>query len=42
MVRYSQLEQVAGYPGDNVTIPILLVNRGKANPRNIMYYSGSR
>ena len=36
MVQRSRLEEVAGDPGDNVTIPIPLVDRGKGDPRNIM------
>ena len=36
MVQRSRLEQVAGDSGDNVTIPIPLVDRGKGDPRNIM------
>ncbi|XP_046560064.1 uncharacterized protein LOC124269094 [Haliotis rubra] len=36
MVKRSRLEHVAGNPGDNVTIPIPLVDRGKGEPRNIM------
>ncbi|KAK6195883.1 hypothetical protein SNE40_001219 [Patella caerulea] len=36
MVKRSRLEHVAGNPGDNVTIPIPLVDRGKGDPRNIM------
>ena len=36
MVQFSRLEQVAGDPGNNVTIPISLVDRGKGDPRNIM------
>ena len=36
MVQRSRLEQVAGDPGDKVTIPILLVERGKGDPRIIM------
>ena len=36
MVKRSRLEQVACNPGDNVIIPIRLVDRGKGDPRNIM------
>ena len=36
MVKRSRLEHVAGNPGDNVIIPIPLVDRGKGDPRNIM------
>ena len=36
MVKRSRIEHVAGNPGDNVTVPIPLVDRGRADPRNIM------
>ena len=36
MLKRSRLVQVAGNPGDNVIIPIPLVNRGRGDPRNIM------
>ena len=36
MVKRSQLEHVPGNPGDNVTIPIPFVDRGKGDPRNII------
>ncbi|XP_041365670.1 uncharacterized protein LOC121380767 [Gigantopelta aegis] len=36
MVKRSRLEHVPGNPGDNVTIPIPFVDRGKGDPRNIM------
>ena len=36
MVKRSQVEHVPGNPGDNVTIPIPLVDRGRGDPRNIM------
>ncbi|KAI6661484.1 hypothetical protein LOD99_13357 [Oopsacas minuta] len=36
MLKRSRLEQVAGNPGDNVIIPIPLVDRGRGDPRNIM------
>ena len=36
MVKRSRLEHVAGNPGDNVIIPIPLVDRGKGDPCNIM------
>ena len=36
MVKRSRLEHVTGNPGDNVIIPIPLVDRGKGDPRNIM------
>ncbi|KAI6657162.1 hypothetical protein LOD99_15948 [Oopsacas minuta] len=36
MLKRSRLEQAAGNPGDNVIIPIPLVDRGRGDPRNIM------
>ena len=36
MAKRSRLEHVAGNPGDNVIIPIPLVDRGKGDPCNIM------
>lgn len=36
MVKRSRIEHVAGNPGDNVTVPIPLVDRGRGDPRNIM------
>ena len=36
MLQRSRFEQVAGNPGDNVIIPIPLVDRGRGDPRNIM------
>ena len=36
MVKRSRLEHVPGDPGDNVTIPIPLVDRGKGDPRNVI------
>ena len=36
MLKRSRQEQVAGNPGDNVIIPIPLVDRGRGDPRNIM------
>ena len=36
MVKRSRLEHVPGNPGDNVTIPIPLVDRGRGDPRNTM------
>ena len=35
MVQRSRIEQAACSPGDNVTLPIPLVDRGKGDPRNI-------
>ena len=36
MVKQSRLVNVAGNPGDNVTVPIPMVDRGHGDPRNIM------
>jgi len=36
MVKRSRLEHAAGNPGDNVTLPVALVDRGRGDPRNIM------
>ena len=36
MLKRSRLEQVAENSGDNVVIPIPLVDRGRGDPRNIM------
>ena len=36
MVKRSHLEHVPGNPGDNVTIPIPLVDRRKGDPRNVI------
>lgn len=36
MVKRSHLEHVPGNPGDNVTIPIPLVDRWKGDPRNVI------
>ncbi|XP_068209216.1 uncharacterized protein [Palaemon carinicauda] len=36
MVKRSRLERVPGDPGDNVTIPIPLVDRGKGDPQNVI------
>jgi hypothetical protein len=36
MVKRSRIEPAAGNPGDNVTVPIPLVDRGRGDPRNIM------
>ena len=36
MVKRSRTIYVAGNPGDNVIIPIPLVDRGRGDPRNIM------
>lgn len=36
MVLRSRIEFAAGNPGDNVTVPVPLVDRGRGDPRNIM------
>ncbi|XP_064094341.1 uncharacterized protein LOC135206777 [Macrobrachium nipponense] len=36
MVKRSRVEHVPGNPGDNVTIPIPLVDRGKGDPRIVI------
>ena len=36
MIKRSRLEHAPGNPGDNVTVPIPLVDRGRGDPRNIM------
>ena len=36
MVKRSRVEHVPGDIGDNVTVPIPLVDRGRGDPRNIM------
>ncbi|XP_068246731.1 uncharacterized protein [Palaemon carinicauda] len=36
MVKRSRLEHVPGDPGDNMTIPIPLVDRGIGDPRNVI------
>ncbi|XP_068207590.1 KRAB-A domain-containing protein 2-like [Palaemon carinicauda] len=36
MVKCSRLEHVPGDPGENVKIPIPLVDRGKGDPRNVI------
>ena len=36
MVKRSRIVNSAGNPGDNVTVPIPLVDRGRGDPRNIM------
>ena len=36
MVKRSRVEMVAGKMGDNVTVPIPLVDRGRGDPRNIL------
>jgi len=36
MVKRSRIEHKAGNPGENVTIPIPMVDRGRGDPRNLM------
>jgi hypothetical protein len=36
MVKRSRIDHAAGNVGDNVTVPIPLVDRGRGDPRNIM------
>jgi hypothetical protein len=36
MVKRSRIVNSAGNPGDNVTVPIPLVDRGRGDPRNTM------
>jgi len=36
MVKRSRVEMVAGKVGDNVAVPIPLVDRGRGDPRNIL------
>ena len=36
MVKRSRMEHAPGNPGDNVTVPVPLVDRGRGDPRNIM------
>ena len=36
MVKRSRLENVPGKIGDNVTVPVPLVDRGRGDARNIM------
>jgi len=36
MIKRSRVLHQAGNPGDNVTVPIPLVDRGRGDPRNIM------
>ena len=35
MVKRSHIIMVADEPGDNVTVPVLLVDRGRSDPRNL-------
>jgi hypothetical protein len=36
MVKRSRVEFVPGNPGDNVTVPVPLVDRGRSDPRNLL------
>ena len=36
MVKRSRLCMIPCEPGDNVTIPVPLVDRGRSDPRNIL------
>lgn len=36
MVKRSRVVHAPGHPGDNVTVPIPMVDRGRGDPRNIM------
>ena len=36
MVKRSRIIMVAGEPGDNVTVPVPLVDRGRSDPRNLL------
>jgi len=36
MVKRSRVEHAPGNPGDNVTVPVPLVDRGRGDPRNIV------
>ena len=36
MVKRARVELKAGEPGDNVAVPIPLVDRGRCDPRNIL------
>ena len=36
MVKRSRIEHKAGNPGENVTIPIPMVDRGRGDPRNLI------
>ena len=37
MVKRSRIDIAYGHPGDNVAVPIPLVDRGRGDPRNIQY-----
>src|ERR1700761_5620975 len=36
MVKRSRVKFVPGNPGDNVTVPVSLVDRGRSDPRNLL------
>ena len=36
MVKRSRVEHAPGNPGNDVTVPVPLVDRGRGDPRNIM------
>src|SRR6218665_4041990 len=36
MVKRSRVQHAPGNPGDNVTVPIPMVDRGRGDPRNLM------
>src|SRR6218665_607593 len=36
MVKRSRVQHAPGSPGDNVTVPIPMVDRGRGDPRNLM------
>ena len=36
MVKLTRVELKAGVAGDNVAVPISLVDRGRGDPRNIL------
>jgi len=36
MVKRSRVEHAPGNPGNNVTVPVPLVDRGRGDPRNMM------
>src|SRR6218665_1518599 len=36
MVRRNRVQHSPGNPGDNVTVPIFMVDRGRGDPRNLM------
>ena len=36
MVKISRIDLAHGHPGDNVAVPLPLVDRGRGDPRNIL------